>query len=78
MSNNGTPGGVGMQDNGDLGLYDDDKNPHSLAGQEECKRNVLKPGESLQPEEKLCSRNRAYFAILQNDGNFVIYKVVGK
>ena len=70
----GTPGGVVMQDDGDLVVYDDENN---LLFASKCSSYFLSPGDSLQPGDKLCSPNLAYFATLQNDGNFAVYNAVG-
>ena len=71
----GTPGLVVMQDDGNLVVYDAEHNP-LWASKDPCNRSVLTAGDILRPGEKLCSPNRAYTAILQHDGNFVIYKAV--
>ena len=71
----GKPGRLVMQDDGNLVVYDADNNP-LWASKDPCNRSVLTAGDILRPGEKLCSPNRAYTAILQHDGNFVIYKAV--
>lgn len=36
-------------------------------------KNILRPSDFLSPEQRLSSNNQQFNAILQNDGNFVIY-----
>ena len=36
-------------------------------------KNILRPSDFLSPDQRLSSNNQKFNAILQNDGNFVIY-----
>lgn len=40
-------------------------------------RSTLEPGQSLLQGEELTSSNGAYYAPLQHDGNFVVYRKAG-
>lgn len=40
-------------------------------------RSTLEPGQSLLQGEELTSPNGAYYAPLQHDGNFVVYRKAG-
>ena len=69
----GKPKYLAMQNDGNLVVYGEDGK--ALWARSWC-TDKLWPGQNLTPGQRLCSADGQYTAILQTDGNFVIYRKV--